>query len=89
MPTGGTYWLALAHGKPVGGILTVDNSAIESDQWVTYFHLDKIDEMIETAKECGATILRDPWDVPGVGRVSMVREPGGAVVGWVTPVQGS
>lgn len=87
MPSGGTYWLALAHGKPIGGILEVEESAeTNTDRWVTYIHVDRLDEVIERAKQGGASILREPWDVPGVGRVAMIREPGGAYVGWVTPV---
>jgi uncharacterized protein len=26
------------------------------------------------------------FDVPNVGRIAMLREPGGAGVGWMTPV---
>jgi predicted enzyme related to lactoylglutathione lyase len=32
-----------------------------------------------------ATPMRPPFDVPGVGRIAILREPGGAVVGWMTP----
>jgi hypothetical protein len=26
------------------------------------------------------------FDVPNVGRIAMLREPGGAGIGWMTPV---
>jgi hypothetical protein len=26
------------------------------------------------------------FDVPDVGRIAMLREPGGAGIGWITPV---
>lgn len=85
MPSGDTYWLIMASGKPVGGILTLHDNT--PDRWMTYIHVEGLDDAIERAKSNGATILREPWDVPGVGRVAMIREPGGAEVGWVTPVQ--
>ncbi len=28
--------------------------------------------------------MRDIFDVPGVGRIAIVRDPTGAVVGWMT-----
>lgn len=86
MPSGGIYWIVMASGKPIGGILKLeDTSDPRLDRWITYIHVDRLDEAIELAKSQGATILRGPWDVPGVGRVAMLREPGGAETGWVTP----
>jgi predicted enzyme related to lactoylglutathione lyase len=31
--------------------------------------------------------MRDIFDVPGVGRIAIVRDPTGAVVGWMTSAQ--
>lgn len=86
-PTGDTYWLILASGKPVGGILTLSDAESLPERWVTYIHIDDVDGIVARAKSNGATILREPWDVAGVGRVAMLREPGGAEVGWVTPIE--
>jgi uncharacterized protein len=30
--------------------------------------------------------MREPFEVQGVGRIAILREPGGAMVGWMTPV---
>ena len=27
------------------------------------------------------------FDVPGVGRIAILKEPGGAGIGWMTPVK--
>ncbi len=87
MPSGGTYWLAMLGEKVVCGIWTLeqDNGEITSNRWVIYLHVDEIDDALEQAKLNGAEVLREPWDVPGVGRIAMIRDPGGAEVGWVTP----
>ena len=84
MPAGGTYWLCLAAGKPVCGILTADT--LEQDRWIVFVHVDCIDDALKQVKDRGGDILRAPWVVPGVGRIAMIRDPGGAEVGWVTPV---
>jgi predicted enzyme related to lactoylglutathione lyase len=31
--------------------------------------------------------MRAPFDVPGVGRIAMLQEPGGAGIGWMTPAR--
>jgi len=30
--------------------------------------------------------MRPLFDIPGIGRIAILREPGGAGVGWMTPV---
>ena len=89
MPTGGTYWIGLSSGKPVCGVLTLDNNKgnSEPDRWITYVHIDDLDDAISRMQACGGELIRAPWEVPGVGRVAMIRDPGGAEMGWVTPVQ--
>jgi uncharacterized protein len=31
--------------------------------------------------------MKEPFDVPGVGRIAILSEPGGAGIGWMTPAQ--
>jgi uncharacterized protein len=38
-------------------------------------------------KKAGAKLMKGPFDVPGVGRIAMLLEPGGAGIGWMTPVK--
>lgn len=89
MPSGGTYWIGLSSGKPVCGLLTVDDDEGKSDpdRWVAYVHVDDLDDAIARVRSGGGAVLRAPWDVPGVGRVAMIRDPGGAEQGWITPAQ--
>ncbi|NBD18730.1 MAG: VOC family protein [Cyanobacteria bacterium] len=86
MPTGGTYWLALVSGKAVCGFWTLGEGDSSGDRWITYIHVDDLEEAISRAKGFGAEVVREPWLVPGIGRVAMVRDPGGAEMGWVTPL---
>ena len=37
------------------------------------------------AVKAGAKIMKPAFDVPGVGRIVILLEPGGAGIGWMTP----
>jgi len=87
MPNG-TYWVASSGGKPVGGILDMNAVGVPPEvpeHWLPYLAVDDVDKRLKSAREAGATVLREPWDVPGVGRIAILKQPGGGVVGWMTP----
>jgi len=44
-----------------------------------------VDTRLKKAIATGANVMRPPLKVPGVGRIAIVREPGGAMIGWITP----
>lgn len=83
----GTYWICKAGDDAVGGLFEMQGPDFDGmpENWMPYIAVDDIDERAKKAKTAGATIVREPWDVPGVGRIAMLKEPGGAMVGWVTP----
>ncbi len=87
MPGGGTYLIAMDAQIPVCGIFEMSGTDFDgvSDHWLSYIAVDDIDKRLEKASAGGATVTREPWDVPGVGRIAMLQEPGGAQIGWMTP----
>ena len=60
-------------------------AGMTGDSWIPYLAVDDIDARANKAIAAGASFIREPFDVPGVGRIPILREPGGAVVGWMTP----
>jgi hypothetical protein len=88
MPEGGTYWVAKMGDKPVGGIFSITASAFEGvpEGWMAYLAVDDVDARVKKAIAAGATLMRPLFDVPGVGRIAILTEPGGAGIGWMTPV---
>jgi predicted enzyme related to lactoylglutathione lyase len=86
MPNG-TYWVAKVGDKPVGGIFPMSGSDFEGapEQWMAYLAVDDVDARLKKATAAGAKVKRQPFDVPKVGRIAIVQEPGGAVIGWMTP----
>ena len=85
MPNG-TYHVASMDGKYVAGIMNpADVGAGDMPpNWFAYLEVDDIDARLAKARTAGATVKREPWDVPGVGRIAILQQPDGATVGWMT-----
>ena len=49
--------------------------------WVPYIATNDVDATTKRAKDLGATIFREPTDIPDMGRFSIVQDPVGAVFG--------
>ena len=86
MPDGGTYWVARMGDKPVGGIFSLSGPDFEGvpECWMSYLAVDDVDARLKKASAAGATVMKEPFDVPGVGRIAIVQEPGGACIGWMS-----
>jgi uncharacterized protein len=87
VPEGDTYTLAISGGIPVAGILDISSPDYEGvpESWMPYIAVDNVDERVKKATKAGAKIMKPAFDVPGVGRIVILEEPGGAGVGWMTP----
>lgn len=89
MPTGGVYLIARSGGEGVAGIFDMTDAPAMQDipaHWLLYLAVDDVDAAVRQTAASGGTVLRPPWDVPGVGRVSIVKDPSGGAIGLVTPV---
>lgn len=84
---GATYYVAKMDGKPVAGIFEMKGAQFDGipSHWFAYIAVDDVDARVAAAIRLGATIMRGPWDVPGIGRIAVVKDPTGAVAGWMTP----
>ena len=83
------YWICKRGDHVVGGIyaMPVAETANIPDHWLTFFATDELDAALASARDGGGTIVREPWEIPGVGRIAIVQDPGGAVTGWMTPAE--
>jgi uncharacterized protein len=88
MPEGGTYWVAKMREKPVGGLFDISAPAFGPvpQMWMSYIAVDDVDARVKEAQSLGAKLMKPIFDVPGVGRIAILTEPGGAGIGWMTPV---
>ena len=55
------------------------------ERWVAYLAVDDVDARLKRATAAGAKVIKAPFEVPGVGRMAFIEEPGGAMIGWITP----
>ena len=87
MADGGTYWVAMLSGKPVAGIFSLNAPGYDGvpESWMSYLAVDDVDARVEKALKAGAKLMKPAFDVPNVGRIAILMEPGGAGVGWMTP----
>ena len=87
MPEGGTYWIAKVGEQYAAGLYPINGPQFEGvpEGWMSYIAVDDVDARVKKAQSCGATLMKPIFDVPGVGRIAVLREPGGAGIGWMTP----
>jgi len=53
--------------------------------WMTYLEVDDCDAAAKKAKDLGGEIGVEPFDIPGVGRMAVIKDPQGAVFSIMTP----
>jgi predicted enzyme related to lactoylglutathione lyase len=83
----GTYWVAKVGDVPVGGLFPISAPQFAGvpEGWMGYIAVDDVDARVKKAQTLGAKLMKPIFDVPGVGRIAVLMEPGGAGIGWMTP----
>ena len=83
----GTYWIAKMGDELVGGIFPLSSPQFDGvpECWMSYLAVDDVDARVKKAVAAGSKLMRPIFDVPNVGRIAILTEPGGAGVGWMTP----
>jgi predicted enzyme related to lactoylglutathione lyase len=74
-------------GQYVGGIFPLSSPQYDGvpEGWMSYIAVDDVDARVKKAQALGAKLMKPVFDAPGVGRIAVLTEPGGAGVGWMTP----
>ena len=87
IPDGKTYWVAKMGDQPVAGLFDISGPDYKGmpDGWMPYLAVDDVDARAKKAVAAGARMMKPAFDVPGVGRIVILMEPGGAGIGWITP----
>lgn len=77
------YSVLMLRGKVVAVLYRQTAMARAADvapHWTSFISVDDADASAARARELGGTLPRDPFDVPGAGRIATVRDPVGAIV---------
>jgi len=87
--SGDTYTLILNQGKPIGGIINIEEAKkIDGEQWLSYLSVSDVDAAVGLVKKNGGKVLRDPFDFKERGRVAVVTDPQGALMVLVRSTSG-
>ncbi|MDP2409736.1 MAG: VOC family protein [Pseudolabrys sp.] len=85
----GTYWIAKMGDQRIGGLFPLEGPECANvpEGWLPYIAVDDVDARVKQAQALGARLMRPIFDVPEVGRIAVLTEPGGAGICWMTPVK--
>lgn len=82
---GYTVWMT--GDNPSGGMMQMQGPEFEGvpPHWACYIHVDDVDAASAKAEELGGTVIKAVFEVPNVGKIAIVQDPQGAVIGLITP----
>ena len=84
----GSYWIASHKGEQVAGMMPLSSLPPGAPTcWFSYLEVDNVDKRAAAITKLGGKVIRPAFDVPGVGRIVIVSDPTGAMMGWMQPEQ--
>jgi uncharacterized protein len=82
---GGMEYTQFKKGKDMaGGMMKCPKPGVPA-HWVPYVIVDNVDATAKKAAKLRGTVLVPPFEVPKVGRIAVLRDPQGAVIGIIKP----
>ena len=87
MPNGTIYRTLMKGEEMVAGILDISSPEFDGApaSWLTYFGCDDVDAACEAVSSAGGEVLRPAFDIPGVGKMAVIKDPSDAVVALMNP----
>lgn len=79
MGGGDVYWLASAGDRQVAGMMAKPPGPPMPTAWSSYALVLDVDAAARRATEAGGRVLKEPTDIPDVGRFAVIADPWGAV----------
>ncbi|MEK6278551.1 MAG: VOC family protein [Actinomycetota bacterium] len=79
--TGG-YGFFTKDGKQVAGVMQQESGP---PAWTSYISIDDVDGVAARASEAGGQVMMEPMDVLDAGRMAIIIDPSGAVLGVWQP----
>ena len=82
----GPYTVFKAGDQPVAGLMAKPPegpAACAPTAWTSYVTVDDVDACAAKVAGAGGVVLVDPVDIPTVGRMAIVQDPTGGVIGII------
>jgi predicted enzyme related to lactoylglutathione lyase len=74
----GSYFVARLRGGDVAAVGSLPEDAPQVATWNTYVWVDSADEAADAVRAAGGTVLHEPVDIVGAGRMAVCADPEGA-----------
>lgn len=87
LPDGEPYWLARKDGKTIGGVHSLSAPTFKGipAHWMTYMAVDDLDRAEHETMSAGGEITRPATEIPGIGKIAIVTDASGALIGLIEP----
>ena len=80
----GPYHVLMSGETTVGGAMTQKHEGAPS-MWLPWVRLEDVDGAVDRAAGRGGKVIAAAFEVPGVGRMSILSDPAGAAFGVIRP----
>jgi len=83
-----SYTMFMVEKRPVAGLMALP----EPDSplmWLAYIGTPNVDETARQAERLGGKVVKQPEDIPTIGRFAIIQDPQGALFVAFTPLQQS
>lgn len=77
---GADYTMVTHGGMAFGGVMAPMHPGTPS-QWINYVVVADVDATLEMSARLGGKTVMGPMDIPEVGRIALLQDPQGAVIG--------
>lgn len=87
MPEGvdGRHYMCRLDGRDVAAIASRPEDASDVTAWTTYVWVDDVEATVAKVTGAGGTVVKAPFDALDGGRIAIVADPAGAVLGIWRP----
>jgi len=82
----GAYKILKSADQPRGGLMKSPVEGVPT-MWLPYVTVDSADDTVARVKRLGGEVHKDPEDMPEVGRIAILKDPVGAVLGLLQPAK--
>jgi uncharacterized protein len=74
----GEYFIARLHGGDVAAVGSIPEGMPQMAMWNTYIWVDGADDTAARVRDAGGSVLMEPFDIMGFGRMAVFTDPEGA-----------
>jgi uncharacterized protein len=75
----GKYFIGRIRGADVGAVGSIPEQMPPVAMWNTYIWADNADETADRVRDADGSVLMEPFDIPGSGRMAVFGDPEGAI----------